>query len=595
MGILFPVLGFAQILNMNIPVPLSRGISGEAIATTDKGYRIITRSDSHIFATPILSTTNNYVLGTPTEYFPNSSDYSIFYRDIDNSPTPFFYKTGTVENEVNRDIIIEGIDNTGTSVFSLTLDTPQDDYGIQAIGTKNGALATALRKTADSELYQIVVIKTDTNGKIEWETDIPTQQTGYDDSFTGEDASGNYLTKITPEPFVSKIKEVVDGYVLVNNHRVYFPPGLNNIFATIIKLDLNGNLLWSSQQVIPTQGNIVGSAPSSAGNSRYFIGDVIGLKDGKTYLSYSGGEDFQPCAQVAVLDKKGATIANYSTVYLATEDASFQVKKFKERIYWLRRTETFNKENGAIFDHDFSIVDITDGFDDVTKYPVAFLSPTPDASYIPNDMQMTPEGNFLVTGAKYPIFNGDVVKKSEPFIVLLEANSISEELEFTFTDKSNNPETISDDYPEVTFSTGAGSSVNTDLRIKGIQKTNNNKLAYTTRLNVEDSAPWVAYFSSNELNKKSSFIKFKGNKNWNMSTLGDKKSLSFILDFPVFKTNKFSVKYKTEKEKTDNKEEDSTSVLISKNKDSYSTHLKNNVKKGQPSKESCPHQNKTIE
>jgi len=272
---------------------------------------------------------------------------------------------------------------------------------VKVVNTNEGQLEVTLHKSSESTLYQIVLTKTNKSDKTEWTTIIPTQQTGYDDSFTGEDANGKYLREINPKPFISQLKEVADGYIIVNNHRVYFPPGLNNIYANIIKFDLDGKLLWSSKQVIPTLGNIVGSAPSSAGNSKYFIGDVTGFEDGKTYVCYSGGEDFHPYAQLRILDDKGISIANYAATSLNSAGLSFQVKKFGNRIYWLNKTEIFLDDGTLDSNRDFNIIDITEGFDPYTATPIASYSANNNFTYTPDNMEILPNGTFLVTGLKY--------------------------------------------------------------------------------------------------------------------------------------------------------------------------------------------------
>ena len=329
--------------------------------------------------------------------------------------------------------------------FLIYAQISQTSLSELTIDTQDNVLSVNLHKSLNDKLYQIVLTKTDKSGKIEWKTNIPTSQTGYDSSFTGEDAYGNYLTETNPKPFVSKIKKVADGYILINNHRVYFPPGINNIFATFIKLDLGGNLLWSSKQTIPTQGNIVGSAPSSAGNSKYFIGDVNGFEDGKTYISYTGGEDFHTYAQVRILDNKGKSIANYSSTSLLSDGASFQVKKFNNRIYWLNKTELILDNKVLNFDSDFCIMDITDGFEEGLTTPVALHLPSANTAYIPNDMQLNDEGDFLVKGFKYPVKSDKTsTKKSNatPFSIVLEVDEATKEM-VSMTNKRNEEEGIS--------------------------------------------------------------------------------------------------------------------------------------------------------
>ncbi len=422
-GVLFSVLTFAQTLNLDVPVTLTNGAFGETVENANSGYNIISRDASRIFATPATPTGSNYTLGTATSFFPNSADYSIYYRTPGGSPD--FYKTGASGTAPNRNITLDGATASGSSTFNITPNTPQDDYGVRTIGTTDGILTAALRKTTNSDLYQIVLIKTNPTGTIQWQTSIPTSQTGYDDTFTGQDANGNFTTEITPEPFVKQIKEVADGYLVVNMSRRYFPPGTSNIFATFIKLDFAGNILWTNTQTIPTRSIGVGTTPSSEGNSLYFVGDVTGFEDGNTYIPFAGGGDLRPYAQVSILDNTGTLITNYSTTYIVLDDASFQIKKFNNRIYWLRRTETFPENSAPIFTNDFSIIDITDGFN-LTDPAVVLLPPTPTEFFVPNDMQLTPEGNFLVTGSKYPSTsvngNNPDPNDAEPFAIILEAN-----------------------------------------------------------------------------------------------------------------------------------------------------------------------------
>ena len=491
-GILFSFLTFAQTLNLDVPVTLSNGAFGETVENAGNGYNIISRDASQIFARPVTATGGTYNLGTVTSFFPNSADYSIYYRTLGGSPD--FYKTGASGTAPNRNISIDGATATGASVFNVTPNTPQDDYGVRTIGTTDGILTAALRKTNNNDLYQIVLIKTNPTGTIEWETSIPTNQTGYDDTFTGQAPNGDFLTELTPEPFVKQIKEVADGYLLVNMHRRYFPPGENELFATIIKLNFAGNFLWSSTLELPTRSFIPGPAPSAEGNSTYFVGDIAGFDDGNTYIPFAGSGDIRPYAQVSILDNTGTLITNYSTTYIVLNDASFQVKKFNNRIYWLRRTETFFENTAPVFTNDFSIVDITDGFS-LIDHAVAILPPTPDELYVPNDMELTPEGDFLVTGTKY---TGNTNNPSNPiaFAVILEANLTSNGTDLALSVEANNDAVGIYEDVELTYTvTNEGNTTATDV-VANISRTSTAVLSGGSPINASQGTLSLGYTAS---------------------------------------------------------------------------------------------------
>ena len=178
---------------------------------------------------------------------------------------------GYVMTSTGADCWIIKIDKNGNEIWNKTYDYSTKDYGLKIIVTKDGGYALVGSTREYDKSSDILVIKTDKDGNLEWEKTFGGNYTddgnsilettdgylvsgitfsyethgGWDAWLIKIDKEGNEIWNKTYgwEEFEigAKIAGCKDGYILYGVTE-YTPMGGN---AYIIKVDKNGNEIWS--------------------------------------------------------------------------------------------------------------------------------------------------------------------------------------------------------------------------------------------------------------------------------------------------------------------------------------------------------------
>ena len=470
----------AQVLQNGLPLILTdAGNSSQQIFSTDPefasprtNFTITSQSDTELYSNTITPTGSDFTLGT-TSSLPASSDFSVRYLDagFGFGYFPTFHKTGSLGTVPNRDVTLEGLFFGGSTEYLETYTTPEDDFGLKTIGARSpipgvgglidGAFTVAAREGTDG-LYQLVAIRTGFDGDIRWETLIPMEQTGYDIIFQGQ-VDGEFVYETQPVPVVSIVKEVPDGYIIVNQNKLYSPPTQNEQYANIIKLDFGGNILWTNNLKIPWREIEIGSNSSANLGLRGRVTSVEGTADGSTYFTFSSSGDINPNAQYRKLDNTGAVVESFSTSWMLNDNFSWLIKEINGEVYWVKLSGIFTDDGPPTNAFDFAIFNITDGITNIesANNPVAFLPPTPGVTYIPKDLEQLANGDFLVTGDYYESISfpdfGISSAASQPFVVRLDNNDFVNNPDLELSSSVNNSNAGAYEYITLTHTiTNAG-------------------------------------------------------------------------------------------------------------------------------------------
>ncbi len=430
-GIFLAATISAQTLQNGIPVILSNaGDCGEQffpVGSDGTSFNLTSRDDALLYSSLITSSSDNYSVNS-VNILPAGSGFSVRY--LDDSPT--FHTTAATGTAPNRNVTLQGLSANGDTEYLQTYTTSADDFGLKTIGARSpiggtltdGAFTVAARAGAD-DLYQLVVLRTDESGDIAWETVIPMEQTGYDIIFQGQ-VDGEFVYETQPIPVVSIVEEVPDGYIIVNQNKLYSPPTTSEQYANIIKIDFAGNVLWNSNIRLPWRELEVGSNSSADLGFRGRVTSVEGTQNGNTYFTFSSSGDINPNAQYRQLDNTGAVIESFSTSWIVNDNFSWFIKEIDGEVYWVKLSETFIDDGPPTNVFDFAIFNITNGITNVDAAinPVAFIPATPGETFIPKDLEQLANGDFIVTGAYYsdiafPDFFFDPTD-GETFIIRLE-------------------------------------------------------------------------------------------------------------------------------------------------------------------------------
>jgi hypothetical protein len=478
-----PILLVAQ-LNYDEPYIFDSGEFGESLLTVDNDTYILNLRSENTVGQEFLSisaTCCDFNITSSETYFNGSSAYNLFT----DASTSRLYTTGGIgDSPQNTDIFVSARNTDNTLIWSTQLPLPGYDIGLKTIGTSdNGALTVAVVEDATSGLQQLRILKHEpVAGAATWETYIPIADTGYDIIFQGQ-VNGEFVYETQPTPPITIVKEVPDGYLIVNPNKFYSPPTQNEQFANIIKLDFAGNVLWNNNFKIPWREIEIGSNSSLNLGLRGRVSSVEGTTDGNTYFTFSSSGDINPNAQYRKLDNTGAVIESFSTSWILNDNFSWLIKEIDGEVYWLKLSEIFIDDGPPINTYDFAIFNITNGISNVeaANNPIAFLPSTPGETFIPKDLEKLPNGDFLVIGDYYesipfPDF-GLTNAPSQPFIVRLQNQASNSSPDINLSVSTNNEDPGIYQNVVITYTvTNEGNTTATDVTAK-ISRTSASVLA----------------------------------------------------------------------------------------------------------------------
>jgi hypothetical protein len=268
------------------------------------------------------------------------------------------------------DFFIVKLDANGNLLWSKTIGGEYFDYAKSIIETKDGGLAIAGRtKSFGAFSYDVFIVKLDVNGNLLWSKTIGGNKedwansiietkdgglaiagetssfgAGFNDVFIVKlDANGNLLWSKTiggNKEWANSIIETKDGGLAIAGRTESFGAGFSDVF--IVKLDVNGNLLWSktiggnkedwANSIIETKDGglaIAGSTESfGAGKSDFFI---IKLKSNGKFIDKDGCTSQNPPTTINLINPELKNInCTLKSVECKTSNPQCEIKNFKK-------------------------------------------------------------------------------------------------------------------------------------------------------------------------------------------------------------------------------------------------------------------------